>query len=68
MDDAKRKATNMNKKMNEFARNLNGNLRSRNSTLYSEVRHVGNKELEDRQGLKSAYDRPTGLYKSRQDT
>ena len=64
-DDAKRKETNMNKKMNEFARNLNGNLRSRNSTLYSEVRHIGNKEkLEDRAGLKNAYDSPSGLYKT----
>ena len=64
MDDAKRKETNMNKKMEDFARNMNGNLRNRNSTLYSEVRHIGNKEiLEDRQGLKNAYDSPSGLYK-----
>ena len=65
MNDAKKKETNMNKKMNEFARNLNGNLRNRNSTLYSEVRHIGNKEkLEDRAGLKNAYDSPSGLYKT----
>ena len=65
MDDAKRKETNMNKKMEDFARNMNGNLRNRNSTLYSEVRHIGNKEkLEDRQGLKNAYDSPSGLYKT----
>ena len=64
MDDAKKKERNMNKKMDDFARNMNGNLRSRNSTLYSEVRHIGNKEiLEDRQGLKNAYDSPSGLYK-----
>ena len=64
MDDAK-KETNMNKKMEDFARNMNGNLRNRNSTLYSEVRHIGNKEkLEDRQGLKNAYDSPSGLYKT----
>ena len=63
MNDAKKKETNMNKKMDNFARNLNGNLRNRNSTLYSEVRHIGNKEkLEDRQGLKNAYDSPSGLY------
>ena len=63
--DAKRKETNMNKKMDDFARNMNGNLRNRNSTLYSEVRHIGNKEkLEDRQGLKNAYDSPSGLYKT----
>ena len=43
----------------------NGNFRSRNSTLYSEVRHIGNKEkLEDRQGLKTAYDSPSGLCKT----
>ena len=65
MDDAKKKETNMNKKMDNFARNLNGNLRNRNSTLYSEVRHIGNKEkLEDRAGLKNAYDSPSGLYKT----
>jgi len=65
MDDAKKKETNMNKKMEDFARNMNGNLRNRNSTLYSEVRHIGNKEkLEDRQGLKNAYDSPSGLYKT----
>ena len=65
MDDAKKKESNMNKKMDDFARNMNGNLRSRNSTLYSEVRHIGNKEiLEDRQGLKNAYDSPSGLYKT----
>ena len=65
MDDAKKKETNMNKKMDNFARNMNGNLRNRNSTLYSEVRHIGNKEkLEDRQGLKNAYDSPSGLYKT----
>ena len=64
MNDAKKKETNMNKKMDNFARNLNGNLRNRNSTLYSEERNVGNKEiLEDRQGLKNAYDSPSGLYK-----
>ena len=65
MDDAKKKETNMNKKMDDFARNMNGNLRNRNSTLYSEVRHIGNKEkLEDRAGLKNAYSSPSGLYKT----
>ena len=64
-DDAKKKENDMNKRMNNFARNLNGNLRGRNSTLYSEERHIGNKEkLEDRQGLKNAYDSPSGLYKT----
>ena len=61
----KKKESNMNKKMDDFARNMNRNFRSRNSTLYSEVRHIGNKEkLEDRQGLKNAYDSPSGLYKT----
>ena len=65
MDDAKKKESNMNKKMDDFARNMNRNFRNRNSTLYSEVRHIGNKEkLEDRQGLKNAYDSPSGLYKT----
>ena len=65
VNDAKKKETNMNKKMDNFARNLNGNLRGRNSTLYSEERHIGNKEkLEDRAGLKNAYSSPSGLYKT----
>ena len=64
-DDAKKKENDMNKRMDNFARNLNGNLRGRNNTLYSEERHIGNKEkLEDRQGLKNAYDSPSGLYKT----
>ena len=65
MDDAKKKESNMNKKMDDFARNMNRNFRNRNSTLYSEVRHIGNKEkLEDRAGLKNAYSSPSGLYKT----
>ena len=64
-DDAKKKENDMNKRMDNFARNFNGNLRGRNNTLYSEERHIGNKEkLEDRQGLKNAYDSPSGLYKT----
>ena len=64
-DDAKKKENDMNKRMDNFARNLNGNLRGRNSTLYSEERNVGNKEvLEDRQGLKNAYDSPSGFFKT----
>ena len=65
VNDAKKKENDMNKRMDDFARNLNGNLRGRNTTLYSEERHIGNKEkLEDRQGLKNAYDSPSGLYKT----
>ena len=65
MDDAKKKENDMNKRMDNFARNLNGNLRGRNTTLYSEERNIGNKEkLEDRAGLKNAYDSPSGLYKT----
>ena len=53
IDDAKKKESNMNKKMDDFARNMNRNFRNRNSTLYSEVRHIGNKEkLEDRARFK----------------
>ena len=63
VNDAKKKENDMNKRMDNFARNLNGNLRGRNNTLYSEERHIGNKEkLEDRAGLKNAYDSPSGLY------
>ena len=65
VNDAKKKENDMNKRMDNFTRNLNGNLRGRNFTLYAEERHIGNKEkLEDRQGLKNAYDSPSGLYKS----
>jgi len=61
VNDAKKKETNMNKKMDNFARNLNGNLRG----LYSEVRQIGNKEkLEDRQGFKNAFDSPSGLNRT----
>ena len=64
MDDAKKKETNMNKKMDNFARNL-GNHYRQNRTLYAEERNIGNKEkLEDRAGLKNAYDSPSGLYKT----
>ena len=64
MDDAKKKESNMNKKMNDFARNLGNHYRN-NRTLYAEERHIGNKEkLEDRAGLKNAYDSPSGLYKT----
>ena len=64
VNDAKKKETNMNKKMDNFARNLNQHL-SRNRTLYAEERNIGNKEkLEDGQGLKNAYDSPSGLYKT----
>ena len=53
MDDAKKKESNMNKKMDDFARNMNRNFRNRNSTLYSEVRNIGNKErLEDSARIK----------------
>ena len=59
----RKKENDMNKRMDNFARNLNGNLRGRNTTLYSEERNIGNKEkLEDRAGLKNAYDSPSGLY------
>ena len=61
VNDAKDKENNMNKRMKNFARNL-GNHYRRNTTLYSEETHIGNKEvLEDRQGLKNAYDNPSGL-------
>ena len=64
VNDAKKKETNMNKKMDNFERNL-GNHYRRNRTLYAEERNIGNKEkLEDRQGLKNAYDSPSGLYKT----
>ena len=64
MTDAKKKETNMNKKMDNFARNL-GNHYRQNRTLYAEERNIGNKEkLEDRQGLKNAYSSPSGLYKT----
>ena len=65
VNDAKKKENDMNKRRDNSRENLNGNLRGRNNTLYSEERHIGNKEkLEDRAGLKNAYDSPSGLYKT----
>ena len=64
VNDAKKKENDMNKRMDNFGRNINQHL-SKNKTLYAEERHIGNKEkLEDRQGLKNAYDSPSGLYKT----
>ena len=64
MDDAKKKETDMNRKMINFTKHLNQHL-NKNRTLYAEERNIGNKEkLEDRAGLKNAYDSPSGLYKT----
>ena len=64
VNDAKKKENDMNKRMDNFGRNINQHL-SKNKTLYAEERHIGNKEkLEDRQGLKNAYDSPSGVYKT----
>ena len=43
VNDAKKQETDMNKKIDNFARNLNQHL-SKNRTLYAEERHIGNKE------------------------
>ena len=64
INDAKKKETDMNRKMINFTKHLNQHL-NKNRTLYAEERHIGNKEkLEDRAGLKNAYDSPSGLYKT----
>ena len=64
VNDAKKKETNMNEKMDNLAGNL-GNHYRQNRTLYAEERNIGNKEkLEDRQGLKNAYDSPSGFFKT----
>eukprot|EP00438_Fugacium_kawagutii_P017241 Skav227379 [mRNA] locus=scaffold1390:82758:85507:- [translate_table: standard] len=62
--DTDKKQEDLNKRMDNFNRNLNEKFRE-NTTLYKEERHIANKEkMEDRWGLTNAYRSPSGIYKS----
>ena len=62
--DTDKKQQDLNKRMDNFNRNLNEKFRE-NTTLYKEERNIANKEkMEDRWGLTNAYRSPLGIYKS----
>eukprot|EP00438_Fugacium_kawagutii_P035295 Skav215243 [mRNA] locus=scaffold811:129577:132292:+ [translate_table: standard] len=62
--DTDKKQQDLNKRMDNFNRNLNDKFRE-NTTLYKEERNIANKEkMEDRWGLTNAYRSPSGLYRS----
>jgi hypothetical protein len=62
--DIDKKQEDLNKRMDNFSRNLNDEFK-KNTTLYKEERNIANKEkIEDRQGLNNAYRSPSGLYKT----
>eukprot|EP00438_Fugacium_kawagutii_P006517 Skav209110 [mRNA] locus=scaffold179:207051:209942:- [translate_table: standard] len=64
LKDNERKQEDLNKKMENFARNLNEKYRQ-NTTLYKEERNIQNKnKIEDRQGLTNAYRSPWGIYRT----
>ena len=64
MKDNDRKQEDLNKRMDNFSRNLNEEFK-KNTTLYKEERNIQNKEkVEDRHGLTNAYRSPSGLYKT----
>ena len=61
MKDNERKQEDLNKRMDNFSRNLNEEFK-KNTTLYKEERNIQNKEkVEDRFGLTNAYRSPSGL-------
>eukprot|EP00438_Fugacium_kawagutii_P006499 Skav236814 [mRNA] locus=scaffold80:397159:400039:+ [translate_table: standard] len=62
--DNDRKQEDLNKRMDNFARNLNEKYRQ-NTTLYKEERNIQNKnKIEDRAGLTNAYRSPSGIYRT----
>ena len=62
--DTDKKQEDLNKRMDNFNKNLNEQFRE-NTTLYKEERNIANKEkMEDRWGLTNAYRSPSGIYKS----
>ena len=62
--DTGKKQEDLNKRMDNFSRNLNDEFK-KNTTLYKEERNIQNKEkIEDRRGLNTAYRSPSGLYKT----
>eukprot|EP00438_Fugacium_kawagutii_P005784 Skav220136 [mRNA] locus=scaffold4510:111703:114411:+ [translate_table: standard] len=64
MKDTDKKQADLNKRMDNFNRNLNEKFRE-NTTLYKEERNLANKEkIEDRWGLTNAYRSPSGIYRT----
>ena len=64
MKDNEKKQEDLNKRMDNFSRNLNEEFR-KNTTLYKEERNLQNKEkIEDRQGLNNAYRSQSGIYRT----
>eukprot|EP00438_Fugacium_kawagutii_P018340 Skav229479 [mRNA] locus=scaffold3730:31145:34074:+ [translate_table: standard] len=62
--DNDRKQEDLNKRMDNFAKNLNEKYRQ-NTTLYKEERNIQNKnKIEDRAGLTNAYRSPSGIYRT----
>ena len=62
--DTEKKQEDLNKRMDNFAKNLNEKYRQ-NTTLYKEERNIQNKnKIEDRQGLTNAYRSPSGIYRT----
>ena len=62
--DTNKKEEDLNKRMDNFSRNLNEEFK-KNTTLYKEERNIQNKnKIEDRQGLTSAYRSPSGIYRT----
>ena len=62
--DIDKKEADLNKRMDNFSRNLNDEFK-KNTTLYKEERNIQNKnKIEDRQGLTNAYRSPSGIYRT----
>ena len=62
--DIDKKEADLNKRMDNFSRNLNEEFK-KNATLYKEERNIQNKnKIEDRQGLTNAYRSPSGIYRT----
>ena len=62
--DNDRKQEDLNKRMDNFARNLNEKYRQ-NTTLYKEERNIQNKnKIEDRAGLTNACRSPSGIHRT----
>ena len=62
--DTNKKEEDLNKRMDNFSRNLNEEFK-KNTTLYKEERNIQNKnKIEDRQGLTNAYRSPSGIYRT----
>ena len=62
--DIDKKEEDLNKRMDNFSRNLNEEFK-KHTTFYKEERNLQNKnKIEDRQGLTNAYRSPSGIYRT----